>query len=184
MFIIEKTDGSEVARHNNLLNINWPDGASSSWQWRAGDSRVGVDGETYLIKEVIQKASGEGPRRLSIGQVIKVDDEWHQITTYGPALVPPIPKPGDEGYNHSDLRREEFEKTMPSGDQLDAYAKWATAIRMKQSAIDTAIDSMAEVSQASRDALKAALAPIFDLPADLDTILAKWVAGKTKFPKE
>jgi len=35
----------------------------------------------------------------------------------------------------------------------------------------------------SLSAFKQALAPIFDLPSDLDAIVGKWTAGKAKFPK-
>lgn len=69
------------------------------------------------------------------------------------------------------------------GNQLDAFLKWATTVRMQQSNVAKAIDGMTEINAASRTALKAALDPVFDLPADLDSVLAKWTAAKGKYPK-
>ena len=94
MYIIERSNGSEAARWNNLHNPNWPDGVSQSGRSKAGDSRVGEDGETYTIKEVLLKTEGDGPRKVSVASVAKVGDEWHQVTTMGAALdPPPDPKP-------------------------------------------------------------------------------------------
>ena len=67
MYIVEKSDGSEAARWKNLLNPNWPDGVSQSGRSKAGDSRKGEDGETYTIKEVLQKTEGDGPRTVMSG---------------------------------------------------------------------------------------------------------------------
>jgi len=185
MYIIEKSDGSEAARWNNLTNPNWPDGVSQSGRSKAGDSRVGEDGETYTIKEVLQKTEGDGPRTVSTASVAKVGDEWHQVTTMAAALdPPPTPKPGDDGYDYSELRKREYALSVPFGDQADAILKWTTAIRMKQSAVDAAIDGITSITDdAEKTALKAALGPVFDLPADLDSVVGKWVAVKAKFPK-
>jgi len=136
----------------------------------------------------------------------KVGNEWHQVTKMGAALPPPpTPKPGDDGYDYRSLRQSEYEESIPFGDQADALLKWTTAVRMKQSAIDNAIDGLvvetsivvstddegvstaegtSAVSAASLTALKAALSPVFDLPADLDAVVGKWTAVKAKFPKE
>jgi hypothetical protein len=92
MLIIEKSDGTEAGRWNNLTNQKWPDGATFSGRMKVGDSRTGKDGETYTIFEVLQKTAGSGPRTLGTGPITKVGDEWHQTTTYGAAL-PPGPKP-------------------------------------------------------------------------------------------
>ena len=117
MYIIEKSDGTEAARWNNLHNPNWPDGASQSGRSKVGDSRLGEDGETYTIKEILQKTEGDGPRKLGVEPVKKVGDEWVQITTMGPALPPPPDsKPGDKNYDYSELRRRDYPDL---GDQFD-----------------------------------------------------------------
>jgi len=186
MYIIEKSNGTEAARWNNLHNPNWPDGASQSGRSQVGDSRVGEDGETYTIKAVLQKTEGDGPRTLGVASVKKVGDEWHQVTKMGAALPPPpTPKPGDNLYDHSSLRKREYEEDIPFGDQADAILKWTTAIRMKKSAVDDAIDGITSITDDDeKGALKTALGPIFDLPADLDSVIGKWLAVKAKFPKE
>ena len=117
MYIIERSNGSEAARWNNLHNPNWPDGVSQSGRSKAGDRRVGEDGETYTIKEVLLKTEGDGPRKVSVASVAKVGDEWHQVTTMGAALdPPPDPKPGDDKYDYSELRRRDYPDL---GDQFD-----------------------------------------------------------------
>jgi hypothetical protein len=134
MYIIEKSDGSEAARWNNLTNPNWPDGASQSGRSEVGDSRVGEDGETYTIKEVLQKTEGEGPRTVSVASVAKVGDEWHQVTTMAAALPPP-PDPvlGDEDYNYASLRRRDYpsledQMDMQYHDLVDSTETWKDAI--------------------------------------------------------
>ena len=184
MYIVEKKDGSEAARWNNLRNKSWPDGSSFSGVWDIADSKAGEDGETYTVKEVVKKIEGKGPRVLSVSAPTKVGKEWRQITKMGAALPPPpTPKPGDEGYDHRPLRKREYADTMPFGDQADAILKWTTAIRVKKSALDDAIDGMDSMKDADKTALKAALGPVFDLPSDLDAIVDKWAAVKSKFPK-
>ena len=135
MYIVEKSDGTEAARWNNLTNPNWPDGASQSGRSKAGDSRVGEDGETYTIFEVLQKRSGDGPRTLGTGPVTKVGDEWHQTTTYGPALPPPPdPVPGDDLYDYASLRRRDYpdlgdQLDMQYHDLIDSTTTWKDAIQ-------------------------------------------------------
>tara|TARA_R100000656_G_scaffold124929_1_gene104424 strand:+ start:121 stop:348 length:228 start_codon:yes stop_codon:yes gene_type:complete len=54
----------------------------------------------------------------------------------------------------------------------------------QRSAVDAAIDGITSITDdAEKTALKAALGPVFDLPADLDAVVGKWVAVKAKFPK-
>lgn len=109
--------------------------------------------------------------------------------TYGETIIPPPPPPDPRDFAAN--RKAEIALTIGGeggyegalGNQLDALLKWATIIRMKQSAVASAIDGMTEISVASRTALKTALDPVFDLPADLDSVLAKWTAAKGKFPK-
>lgn len=108
--------------------------------------------------------------------------------THTEEAAPPPPMPDPANYKHN--RRLELLKTIGAdnaenmiGDQLDSILKWAVTIRMKQSDVAAAIDSMTEISASSRTALKAALDPVFDLPADLDSIVGKWTAAKAKFQK-
>jgi hypothetical protein len=129
MYIIEKSDGSEAARWNNLTNPNWPDGVGQSGRAEIDDTHVhqarhnledddplhGV--EIYTVKEVLQKIEGEGPRKLGTEAVQKVGDDWVQVTKMGPALPPtPDPKPGDNNYDYSELRRRDYPDL---GDQFD-----------------------------------------------------------------
>lgn len=59
------------------------------------------------------------------------------------------------------------------GDQLDAILKWANMLRMQQP----------EIAGATTIAgLKAALAPLGDLPQDLDNIIGQWLAVKAANP--
>ena len=102
--------------------------------------------------------------------------------------LPPPPPPNPEDYKMN--RKDEIAKTVGGGsyeealgNQMDSFLKWATLVRMQQSNIALAIDGVSEISEASRTALKAALDPVFDLPADLDDALGKWTAAKAKFPK-
>lgn len=186
MYIIERKDGSEAARWNNLTNPNWPDGSSTSGRLKPDDMvRKGEDGETYTVKEVLRKTEGDGPRTVGVASVVKVGDEWHQVTTMGAALPPtPDPKPGDDGYDCDELRKREYAKSIPFGDQADAILKWSTAISEKKAAVDTAIDGITSITKDDeKAALKAALGPVFDLPTDLDAIIGKWAAVKAKFPK-
>jgi hypothetical protein len=101
---------------------------------------------------------------------------------------PPPPPPDPANFKQD--RKKEFATTIGEGayedalgNQIDAFLKWAVTVRMKQSEVASAIDSMTEISVSSRTALKAALDPIFDLPADLDDVIGKWTATKSKFPK-
>jgi len=117
--------------------------------------------------------------KMTAGVVIRT---W----THENLPAPPPPDPADYKQN----RLKEMTKTigggnyrMMVGDEFDAFLKWAVMIRMKQSAVAEAIDGMTEINETSRTALKAALDPIFDLPAGLDGIIGKWNAAKGKFPK-
>ncbi len=180
MFIIENDLGEKVDQWKSGKNPEWPNGASMS-----GTATDGMVVAGYTAYEVAQVTEGEGPRNLGFRGPEKVDGKWQRVKLQGAALPPaPDPVPGDEGYDHATLRKAEFEKTLPMGDQADAILKWAVAIRMKKSTVDAAIDGITSIAdQAEKDALKTALAPIFDLPSDLDTVVGKWTAGKTKFPK-
>ena len=188
MYIVEKKDGSEAARWNNLTNPNWPDGSSTSGRLKPDDMvRKGEDGETYTVKEVLPKSKGSGPRVLSVSSPVRTKStgEWHITTSRGAALPPaPDPKPGDNGYDYGELRKKEYAVTMPLGDQADAILKWSTAINEKKAEVDAAIDGITSITKDDeKAALKAALGPVFDLPADLDAIIGKWAAVKAKFPK-
>jgi|TARA_Y100000310_G_scaffold332689_1_gene408731 hypothetical protein len=107
--------------------------------------------------------------------------------TEEPAPPPPPPNPSE----YKDNRLLEIIKTMGGeggwqnaiGNELDAILKWAVIVRMQQTNVADAIDSMVEISAGSRTALKSALDPVFDLPEDLDAIIGKWTAAKAKFPK-
>jgi len=194
MFIIENEAGEKVDQWKSGKNPVWPNGASMS-----GTATDGMVVAGHTAYEVAQVTEGEGPRKLGFRGPEKVDGKWQRVKLQGAALPPaPDPVPGDEGYDHATLRKAEFEKTLPMGDQADAILKWAVAIRMKQSTVATAIDNLsidvavdpdgveADVITLNTDslsALKSALTPIFDLPSDLDAIVGKWTAGKAKFPK-
>ena len=60
------------------------------------------------------------------------------------------------------------------GDQLDAVLKWADRARAQAPAVAAAT---------TLDALKAALAPLVDLPPDLDQVVDGWLAVKARYPK-
>jgi len=153
----------------------------------------------FTVREVKEITEGEGTRALGFRGPEKVNGNWQRVRLKGPALPPPPePAPGDAGYDYVQLRKQEFDKNIPAGDQADSLLKWAVAIRMKQSTVATAIDNLAidvavdpdglvadviTLNTDSLDGLKLALTPIFDLPSDLDAIVGKWTAVKAKFPK-
>jgi hypothetical protein len=154
MYIVEKSDGSEAARWNNLTNPNWPDGSSTSGRLKPADMvRDGEDGETYTVKEVLQKTEGEGPRNLGVASVKKVGDEWHQVTTMGPALPPPPdPKPGDDNYNYATLRRRDYpilgdQFDMQFHDLIDGTETWKDAIQAVKAKWPKEIDSGISLEQ-------------------------------------
>ena len=185
-YIIEDKAGEEAARWKTNKNPMFPDGASASGVFPDGYVHKGGDGETYTVKEVTKRAKGDGPRHVGNYGPEKVKGVYFEGMIMGEALPPtPDPVPSDEGYDHSRLRKREYDKDIPFGDQADALLKWTTAIRMKQTAVDDAIDGITSITDDDeKAALKTALGPIFDLPADLDSIIGKWLAVKKRFPKE
>jgi len=139
MYIVEKSNGSEAARWNNLHNPNWPDGSSTSGSLKPADMvREGEDGETYTVKEVLQKTEGDGPRTVSTASVAKVGDEWHQVTTMAAAAPPPPDRQGAdakaEGYdkdyadNYRDHRRTAYDAAGATIEAL-MVASWESAMQ-------------------------------------------------------
>jgi hypothetical protein len=136
LYIIENSRGNEAGTWDSLTNQMWPDGATFSGTMSVGDTRVSEDGlELYTVFEVLQKRTGVGPRKISVDPIIKVDDEWVQITTMGPALPPPPdPKPGDKNYDYSELRRRDYpdlgdQFDMQFHDLIDGTETWKDAIQ-------------------------------------------------------
>jgi len=184
MYVIENEAHDKISEHKNLSKVQRPDGGWST-NVKVGDPIHDEGGEVYFIHQVLEPIVGEGPRNKGWGPLEYVDGSWQRENRIGPALPPsPDPEPGDKMYNYEALRKRDYEKNIPMGDQADAILKWAVAIRMKQSSVDDAIDGITAITeQSEKDALKTAFGPIFDLPADLDGIVGKWTAVKTKYPK-
>ena len=148
-----------------------------------------IERNKYFIRKVEEPIVGEGPRNLGWGPIEYIDGQWQRENRIGPAL-PPAPDPvlGDEDYNHADLRRRDLITAYGSeaelyGQQFDAILDWAVSVRFQKSKIDLAIDAMTEINHPARDALKAALTPVFDLPADLDAAITPWLKAKSDYKK-
>lgn len=184
MYIIEDSSHALVRTINNLSAVQRPDGGITT-NAKVDEQLHDESGNEYFIRRIETVVVGEGPRNLGQSAPKFEDGRWIVEHKRGAALPPPPdPKPGDDNYDYAELRRQEFNKNLPMGDQADAILKWAVAIRMKQSSVDDAIDAITAITeQSEKDALKSALGPIFDLPADLDEIIGQWTAVKAKFPK-
>ena len=208
MYIIENEAHEKISEHKNLSKVKRPDGGWST-NVKVGDPIHDEGGEVYFIQRVLEPVVGEGPRNLGWGPLEYVDGSWQREKRIGPALPPPQdPVPGDDLYNHRDLRKRDYDKNIPLGDQADAILKWATSIRMKQSAVADAVDGLTieqlpdvvtpaavegdpdvvtpgaiQLTADSLNGLKSALDPVFDLPADLDGVIGQWTSVKAKFPK-
>jgi len=208
MYIIENEAHEKISEHKNLNKVKRPDGGWST-NVKVGDPIHDEGGEVYFIREVIHTVEGEGPRVMSHAAPAWDGEKWTKVKTVGAALPPPQdPVPGDDLYNHRDLRKRDYDKNIPMGDQADAILKWAVAIRMKQSAVADAVDGLTieqlpaiatpaavegdpdvetpgaiQLTADSLNDLKSALDPVFDLPADLDGVIGQWTSVKAKFPK-
>ena len=172
-FIIEDKAGGEVARWKTNKNPSFPDGATASGTFPDGYVHKGGDGETYTVKEVTKKAKGDGPRHVGNYGPEKIKGVYFEGKVMGEALPPtPDPEPGDDGYDHVQLRQPH----MPDlGDQADEFLKYFVNTKMQQSAIEEATTIAA---------LKKAIKPLADLPPGLDDIIGDWLDVKKRFPKE
>jgi len=185
MYVIETEAHEQVGKVlNNLRSVHRPDGGWTT-NGKVDEQLYDESGNVYFIREVIHAVEGEGPRVISHAAPAWNGEKWTKVKTVGAALPPtPDPQPGDENYHYEELRKRDYDKNIPLGDQADAILKWAVAIRMKQSAVADAIDAITAITeQSEKDALKTAFGPIFDLPADLDGIVGQWTSVKAKFPK-
>jgi len=209
-YIIEDSSHTLVKTINNLSAVQRPDGGITT-NAKVDEQLHDESGDEYFIRRIETVVVGEGPRNLGKSTPSFKDGRWIVEHKRGAALPPPPdPQPGDDNYDYAELRRQEFNKNLPMGDQADALLKWATSIRMKQSAVADAVDGLTieqlpnivtsaavegdpddvvtpgtiQLTADSLNDLKSALAPIFDLPADLDGIVGQWTAVKAKFPKE
>lgn len=183
----DRTFGLPVAKTiNRAKGVTGPDGvqhpASIFRLWR--DDQLNAIGYARMSED---RKAPDG-KMLDAFSDEMVDGVVVRTWTFKDKPVREPSPPDPENYKHdrkvemtAQIGEGSYEEAL--GNQLDAFLKWATSVRMNQSEVETAIDGMTEISEASRTALKAALAPVFDLPADLDGVLGKWTAAKAKFPK-
>ena len=112
MYIIENEAHEKISEHKNLSKVKRPDGGWST-NVKVGDPIHDEGGEVYFIQQVLEPVVGEGPRNLGWGPLEYVDGSWQRENRIGPALPPaPDPEPGDEFYNHRDLRKREYIKQL------------------------------------------------------------------------
>jgi len=209
MYVIENEQHEQQGKVlNNLRSVHRPDGGWTT-NGKVDEQLYDESGNVYFIREVIHTVEGEGPRVVSNAAPAWDGEKWTKVKTVGAALHPPQdPVPGDENYRYEELRKRDYDKNIPLGDQADAILKWAVAIRMKQSAVADAVDGLTieqlpaiatpaavegnpdvvtpgaiQLTADSLNDLKSALDPVFDLPSDLDGVIGQWTSVKAKFPK-
>lgn len=92
-------------------------------------------------------------------------------------IPPPPPNPDQykiDRKNHiaQNIGSGNFDEAI--GQELDALCRWITKVRMQQTAVADAT---------TLDELKAAVAPILNVPQELDDVLGVWTAAKAAYPK-
>ena len=123
MYIIENEAHDKISEHKNLSKVQRPDGGWST-NVKVGDPIHDEGGGVYFIREVIHAVEGEGPRVISHAAPAWDGEKWTKIKIVGEALPPPQdPVPGDENYRYEELRKRDYDKNIPLGDQADAILK-------------------------------------------------------------
>ena len=113
MYVIENEAHEQVGKVlNNLRSVHRPDGGWTT-NGKVDEQVHDENGNVYFIREVVHTIEGEGPRVISHAAPAWDGEKWTKVKTVAEALPPaPDPEPGDEFYNHRDLRKREYIKQL------------------------------------------------------------------------